>query len=53
MTESSRDGGLLTLTCRWYGMDDSFEFENVVTMRVGENKNDFFYLENRVTDVAK
>lgn len=52
VVKSIREGDLLTLTCRWYDMDDSFSFEHEVTLRTGSNKNDFFYLKNKVTDVA-
>lgn len=52
VTASSRDGDLLTLTCRWYNMDDSFSFEHVVTLRLGPGEEDFFYVKNRITETA-
>ena len=50
VTNSSREGDLITLDCDWYGgWGDSPVFSNKVTIRLGEKKNDFFYLSNVVT----
>lgn len=52
VSESSLNGNLLTLTCRWYGMDDAFSFENVVTLLLGPGESDFRYASNRVTEMS-
>lgn len=52
VTRATREGDLLTLFCDWYGMDDSFCFSHTVTIRLGEEDGDFYYMENTVTKEA-
>lgn len=48
VTEAERQGDLLTLTCDWYGMDDSYQYTCKVTIRLGEG-DAFHYIANEVS----
>jgi len=52
VTSAAQDGNLLTLTCEWYNMDDSFAYSHTVTIRLGEEKKDFVYVSNKVNETA-
>ena len=48
VTEAKREGDLLTLTCEWYGMDNTFAYSHTVTIRLGAGEDEFMYLSNVV-----
>ncbi|KAF5047371.1 hypothetical protein DSECCO2_461180 [anaerobic digester metagenome] len=52
VTHAEQASGLLKLSCDWYGMDDSFYFSHTVTIRRGQGKDEFYYMENTVTKQA-
>lgn len=53
VTHAEQADGLLKLSCDWYGMDDSFYFSHIVTIRLGQGEDEYFYMENTVTKQAE
>jgi hypothetical protein len=45
--QGRREGDLLVLTCLWYdAADNSFVYDHIVTIRLGEAENEFMYISN-------
>lgn len=50
VSDSHRDGNLLTLTCDWYGVEGEYIYSQELTLRLGEEENDFVYIAGHVIE---
>lgn len=49
VTHAEKEGNRLKLSCDWYDVMDSYQFSHTVTIRLGEQADDYCYIENVVT----
>ncbi|WMJ82866.1 immunoglobulin-like domain-containing protein [Oscillospiraceae bacterium LTW-04] len=53
VTEAKKEGNLLMLSCDWYDVTDCFQYSHTVTIQLGQQPDEFYYIKNIVTEKTK